>query len=176
MKYEEFRKLVQKASSPRQTKVSGSWGVYDAYKMIRKDKWEDTGRPLKEHEFYSIIREVNNLLAAEIVQGREIHFPSRMGKLELRKRESGVRLVEGKLRNTYPVDWDRTVRLWYEDEEARKDKTLLRNEDGTVYFVKYNKYNANYRNKEFYLFALNRKIKRALHDNIEKGVITDTLW
>jgi hypothetical protein len=44
---------------PRYYKVNNSLGVYDAYKWIRKNKWFNIGRPLKEHEFYSIIRKVN---------------------------------------------------------------------------------------------------------------------
>lgn len=176
MELEEFKCEIQhKKGKKGPFKVTNSWGIYDAYKHIRKKGWYDIGRPLKEHEFYSIVRQVNDYLAENIANGISVTFPSRMGKLELRKNKRGVSLVDGKLKITYPVNWEETMRLWYEDEEARKNKTLLRNEEEYVYHVKYLKYDATYENKTFYQFDLNRFIKKALKTNIKKG-ITDTLW
>lgn len=175
MGYDEFTAEVCRKGKAKQAKVRGSWGVYDSYKHIRKNKWYDIGRPLKEGEFYSIIRKVNDIFADEVSKGETVVFPSRMGKLELRKSERGVSIVGGKLKVTYPVDWEGTLRLWYEDEEARRNKTLLRNENRWIYHVRYNKHDATYENKTFYEFTLNRFIKKALKDNIIKGGI-DTLW
>ena len=175
MDFEEFRNTVCRSREKKTAKVRNSWGVYDAYKAIRKENWYDIGRPLKEHEFYSIIRGINKLLAEEIINGREVNFPCWMGKLELRKSPRGVSIVDGKLKNTYPINWYETMRLWFEDEEEMKKKTLLRIEDKYAFQVKYNKFKANYENKSFYDFALNRGIKKALKEKIDKGEI-DTLW
>lgn len=175
MDYKEFNTKIRKADTRKFAKVRNSWGVYDCYKKIRKNKWYDIGRPLKEHEFYSIIREINKLLADELALGREVVLPSRMGKLELRKFERGVSFVNDKLKITYPIDWDKTLRLWYEDGEALRNKTLIRDEDKYAYYIKYNKFDANYENKGFYQFTLNRFAKQALYRNINKGKI-DTLW
>ena len=98
-----------------------------------------------------------------------------MGKLELRKFQKGVSLVDGKLKITYPINWEDTLKLWFEDEEAKKNKTLVRNECDFVYHVRYDKYDATYENKSFYQFTLNRFIKIKLKDKILKGEI-DTLW
>ena len=120
MNYSEFRRQIQN-SSKRCHKVTNSLGSYDAYKYIRKNKWFDIGRPLTEHEFYQIIRRVNNYLAEELVNGNDIIFPNRMGKLELRKRNSlPVIDKNGSLKVTYAIDWDSTLKLWYDDEEAFK--------------------------------------------------------
>lgn len=175
MDYKEFNIKIQKADQKRYAKVRGSWGVYDSFKYIRKNGWYDIGRPLKEHEFYSIIRKVNRLLADEIANGREITFPWHMGSLELRKDIRGVSIVDGKLKNTYGIDWGSTLRLWYEDEEARNNKTLVRHEND-IFHIKYNKFKATFENKCFYEFETNRFIKLALKDNIKQGKITDTLW
>ena len=175
MEYAEFADTIKKRSSKKKVKVTNSWGVYDCYKAIRKHGWYDIGRPLKEHEFYSIIREVNNMLAEGLALGNEIKFPLRMGKLEIRKRPVGVSLVRGELRNTYPIAWEDTIRLWFEDEEARSNKTLVRKEVSNIFYVKYNKFRANYENQTFYEFKLNRFIKLALYKNVVKGKI-DTLW
>jgi len=175
MDYKEFNTELRKARVPRHAKVRGSWGVYDAYKLIRKHQWYDIGRPLKEHEFYSIIRSVNKLFAGELAKGNEMKFPCRMGNLELRKFEVGASFVGGKLKVTYPIDWGETMRLWYENGEAMKNKTLVRNEIDFAYYIKYNKHDANYENQSFYQFVLNRFIGKALAENIKKGII-DTLW
>ena len=86
-----------------------------------------------------------------------------------------VKIVDGKLKIGYPINWDKTIKLWYKDEEARKNKTLLRYEPKYIYHIKYNKYHAMYENQVFYEFDVNRFIKRALVKSINNGK-TDTLW
>jgi len=172
---EDFISKVCKRKEKKTAKVRNSWGVYDAYKHIRKNGWYDIGRPLKEHEFYTIIRSINKLLAEEILNGRQVKFPHRMGCLELRKSPRGVSLIDGKLINTYPINWYETMRLWFEDEEEKKKKTLVRIEDKYAYKVKYDKYKADYENKGFYEFSLNKYIKAALKEKLDKGEI-DTIW
>ena len=173
--YRTFLDDIQKRCQKKNFKISGSFGVYDAYRKIRKHQWYDIGRPLKEKEFYAIVRGINNMFAEEISNGNTVTFPERMGKLELRKKQCGASLVNGKLKVTYPIDWSNTLKLWFEDEEAKNEKVLLRQKEDHVYRVKYCKYDANYENKSFYEFALNRFIKKALKDKIKKG-LTDTLW
>ena len=175
MNFEEFRDSVQKKKSQKKFKVKNSFGVYDIFKILRKNKWESIGQPLKEHIFYTIIREINNLLAIELGRGETIVLPARMGRLELRKKSQGVSIVNNYLENTYPINWNNTIRLWFDNAIAKAKRTLLRDEDKVGYFIKYCKYCANYENKSFYQFTLNRFIKRALKENIKRGKI-DTLW
>lgn len=156
-------------------KVRDSWGVYDSYKYIRKHGWMDIGKPITEKEFYAIIRGINRLLAEEIANGQTVRFPLQMGILELRKFKKGVSFVDGKLKNTYPIDWYNTLLLWEQDEEAKKKKIRLRHENEWVYHVKYDPWKAKYENKSFYRFALNTFIKRALAKNIKEGKV-DSLW
>lgn len=175
MDYKEFKIKLIRAEVPRKAKVRNSWGVYDSYKHIRKKHWYDIGRPLKEHEFYSIIREMNNLLAKEIVKGNIVVFPYNMGKLELRKFKPEVKIVDGKLKVGYPINWEETMKLWFNDEEARTNKILLRHEPEYIYHIKYNKFGALYENQCFYEFEVNRFIKQALAKSINDGK-TETLW
>ena len=172
--FENFRQKVL-GKKHKNFKISGSIGVYDIYKHIRKNKWYDIGRPLKEHEFYSIIRGINNLLADEIVKGNTVTFPCKMGSLELRRSNRGAFFKDGSLKVTYPVDWNKTLRLWYKDEEARKAKTLVRIENKTIYYVRYCKEKADYNNKAFFGFSLNRNIKKKLKENLNTG-LTDALY
>lgn len=163
------------ATKGSQFKIRNSWGVYDVYKHIRKNHWYNIGRKVTEKEFYSIIRGVNLLLAENIANGETLGLPERMGKLELRKHNRGVSFVDGKLKNTYPIDWKSTNLLWRQDEEEHKKRTLLRFEEPIVYHVRYCKGGATYNNKVFYQFRLNQSIKQTLKKNIMIGK-TDTLW
>ena len=169
MEYREFKNEVQKVNDTRVHKVTGSIGVYAAYKYIRKNKWYDIGRPLKEGEFYKIIRRVNDYLADELTKGKEIKLPHRMGSLEIRKKPSRISIVDGKLVTNLPIDWDATLRLWYEDKESFDNKTFVRVENEEIYKVYYNKQDANYNNKSFYEFKPNRQIQRNLTKYIRTG-------
>lgn len=168
---DDFRKKVLKLDKPRQHKVNNSLGVYDAYKWIRKNKWLDIGRPITEHEFYTIIRQVNNLLAENFLKGRDIVLPHKLGTIELRKYETKMSFNNGKLHTNLPIDWDRTLKLWAEDEEAYKEKMLVKVEEKEIFKVFYNKGKANYNNKSFYEFEVNRDLKRRLKQRIKDGLI-----
>ena len=170
--YKDFKSAIQGLQNTRTHKVTNSLGSYDAYKYIRKNKWFNIGRPLTEHEFYQIIRRINNYLAEELINGNDIIFPNRMGKLELRKRNSlPVIDKNGNLKVTYAIDWDNTLKLWYEDEEAFNNKTLVRLPERNIFRIKYNKNTANYNNKSFIEFQVNRNIKVRLKQKIKNNEI-----
>lgn len=176
MDYVEFRNEIQKVNNTRVHKVTGSLGVYDAYKWIRKNKWLNIGRPLKEGEFYRIIRKINQYLAEELSNGREIRLPHRLGVLELRKRPTRVEIVNNKLVTTLPIDWDATLKLWYEDQESYQNKTLVRIENEEVFKVYYNKSTANYNNKSFYTFRPNRELQRKISKHAKEGTLDAFLF
>ena len=95
-----------------------------------------------------------------------------MGKLELRKRNSlPVIDKNGSLKVTYAIDWDSTLKLWYDDEEAFNNKTLVKLPERSIFRVKYNKDTANYENKSFMEFQINRDIKTRLKQKIKNNEI-----
>lgn len=166
---DEFRRKVLKVDHSRNHKVKNSIGVYDIYKHIRKNKWYDIGQPITEHQFYTIIREVNNVLADNLLKGNDIVFPNKMGRLEVRKFEPIIRFDDNKLTVRLPIDWDRTLKLWLEDEEAYKERTLVKMEEKEIFKVCYNKTRADFPNKGFYQLQINRDLKIALKKKIKLG-------
>lgn len=166
-----FKSSIQKLNDTRIHKVNNSLGVYDAYKWIRKNKWLNIGKCLTEHEFYGIIRKVNDYLANELVKGNDIRLPNRMGRLELRKYDARITFDGNKVKTNLPIDWDKTLKLWYEDEESYKSKTLIKMEEKEIFKVYYNKHLADYNNQVFYEFNINRDIKRRLKQRIKEGKI-----
>lgn len=168
---DDFRKRVLKVNEPRTHKVRNSIGVYDAYKYIRKNKWFDIGRPVTEHEFYTIIRQVNNLLAENLLKGEDIVLPHRLGTIELRKFDTRISICDGKLVTNLPIDWDRTLKLWAEDDESYNNRILIRMEEKETFKVFYNKRTANYINKSFYTFEVNRDLKKRLKQRIKNKLV-----
>lgn len=168
---DEFRRKVLKLNKSRTHKIRNSLGTYDAYKWIRKNKWLDIGRPVTEHEFYTIIRQVNNYLAENILNGEDVVLPHRLGTIELRKYDNRVYICNGKVVTNLPVDWDRTLKLWSEDEEEYKKRTLIKMEEKETFKVFYNKRTANYENKSFMQFKINRDLKRNLKQRIKNKTV-----
>lgn len=168
---DEFRKKILKVNGPRNHKIRNSIGVYQMYKFIRKNKWLDIGKPVSEHDFYSIIRTMNNQLADFLSKGHDINLPCKMGRLELRKYDAKITLREGKIITNLPIDWDKTLKLWSEDEESYQKRTLIKIEEKEIFKVYYNRGKANYTNKSFFAFDINRELKKKLKKNIKEGRI-----
>lgn len=166
---DDFRKDVLKIKGPRKHKVKNSLGVYDAYKYIRRNKWFNIGQPLTEHQFYTIIRTINLFLSDQLLEGHDIQLPCRMGKLELRKNAARINIKDNKVQTNLPIDWDKTLKLWAEDEESYKKRTLIKMEEKEIYKVYYNKSKADFNNKSFFGFNLNRSLKQRLKEQIKNG-------
>lgn len=168
---DEFRKKVLKVNGPRVHKIKNSFGVYDSYKWLRKNRWPEIGKPVSEHLFYSVIRTVNNHLADLLAAGNDITLPHSMGRIEIRKYEANIKMKDGKVVTNLPIDWDRTLKLWSEDEEAWKERTLVKMEEKEIFKVYYNRGNATYINKSFFDFRTNRELKKKLKYNIKNKLI-----
>ncbi len=165
------RSDILKVKDSRKHSIRNSLGIYDAYKYIRKNKWFNIERPLKEHEFYSIIRTINNYLIDYFLDNKPIIFPQRMGMLELRKYPTRIEYKNNKLVTNLPIDWDSTLKLWCEDETAYKERTLVKMEEKELFRIYYNKQSAIFNNKGFYSFKVNRDLKIKVKQRIKDGVL-----
>ena len=168
MTEQEFKNKIKKVKSSRKYKITGSIGNYDIYKHIRKNKWCGLD-PISEKDFYAIVRQMNLAMAQRLINGEEITLPCHMGTLEIRKVLRKLVIKDGKLRTNSPIDWNTTLSLWYNDEEARHQKLLVRNPNNEIFKVYYNKGKASYTNKSFYSFSLNRTIKQSIKTRASQG-------
>lgn len=104
--------------------------------------------------------------------GNDVRLPKSMGTIEIRKYDRRVRLgMDGKIHTNLPIDWDKTLKLWYEDEEAFRDKTLVRVEENEIFKVYYNRESATYNNNSYYEFLFNKDLKIRLKQRIKEGLI-----
>lgn len=171
---EEFKKKVQRVRDSKHFKITNSWGVYDAYKAYRKDKPEGKEYKINDCYYYKIVRMMNNLMAEALLQGESFKFPKGMGQLEIRKVERKVTIDEnGKVKCNMPIDWGETMKLWYEDPVAMKQKKLIRNEDKALFKLYYSKETATYQNQSFYEFYPNVDLKRSIRRQALRGKLTE---
>ena len=171
MAYEDFRKSILKLNDKRHHKIKGSLGVRDAFKRCRREKWYGSNLVVTEKDFYAIVRGVNDLIAEELLKGKDVKFPQKMGQLEVRKYDTYVKLIEGRVKTNRGVDWKATLKLWYEDEEAKENKTLVKVEDKEVFTIFYNRMIANYPNKTLCQFKANRELALAIRKAGSEGKI-----
>lgn len=171
MEFDKFIKDIKKVNNKRNHKVTNSYGSKDAFCYYRKNKPDDSKYVLTDCQYLHIIRTINNSLRDSIIEGKDITLPEKMGRLELRKRIVKNRFKDGKLKITAPVNWNATLKLWYENPICKNKKQLVRQEVEEVFIVKYNVNKANYKNKTFYEFSTNRYIKLGLKNNIKLNKI-----
>ncbi len=171
MDYQEFRSEIIKNKGSRKHKVTHSYGTKQAWRWIKKNKWLDIGQPISEREFGLIIKAIHKSLKDQLLNCLDIDFPHRMGRIELRKFSTWVGLKDGKILTNLPVDWNRTIELWFSDKESYEKKILVRREAQEGYKIRYDKGAATYDNKTFYEFIPNRELKQELKNKIKDGKI-----
>lgn len=170
----EFKKRIKKVNQPREYKVRNSLGVYDSYKYYRKNKPDSKEYVLTESQYFAIIRKINLHLVDELLLGHDVKLPKSMGTIEIRKFDRGAKIgKDGKIHTNLPIDWDKTLELWYNDKEALEEKILVRVEERESFQIYYNRELATYNNKSYYEFIPNRDLKIGIKKNIKKGVIKD---
>ena len=149
--------------------VTNSYGVYDYFKYYRHNRPRDKSYyKMNEYQYYKLIRTVNEYLVDLLFKNARVELPNRLGELVIMNNEPRVYFKDGKLKTNRPINWDATIRLWFEDPEAEKKKTLIRWESDRILGIFYKKNNAVYQNKTFYEFQIIRRIKQRLSQAVKE--------
>jgi len=155
-------------------KVKVDYGVNHYYAEFKKN---NKGTKITRGIYGSVIKELNSFQRDRLSsKGVEINIPSRLGKVELRKNKSEIKINEdGTVKNNLPVNWKDTRKLWLENESAKEKKIKVRytNEhtDGYSFKVFFYKRRATFKNKSIYGMRFNRMLKRDLSKSIFDGKI-----
>lgn len=157
----EFRRAVRGPQTPKQ-QVRNSWGVYDYYKYYRKTKPKEKQYILTESQYFSIIRRINQKLVEQLLNAEPVELPMFMGTLEAFRKPFTTKLKNGKGVTTKPIDWDKTLKLWYEDPESYKRKSLIYVDDEDRVVIVYDISKARYANKTFYQFRAVKAVRESL--------------
>lgn len=157
----------------RNHKVKSDYGVNDYFKFFKKNYSSNIDRKtygLVLKEFNSHVRDRLSKKGAGYV------IPKRLGKIELRKVKTEVKIDEkGNIINRLPTNWQETRKLWRENPSAKEKKIKIKftNEhtDGYTFRIVYLRSKANYKNKSIYKMRFNRDMKRNLSKSIFQGRI-----
>lgn len=175
--YKNFIKDVKKVSGPRKHKLTNSLGVKDAYNHYRKNRPKEKKFVVVEKDYFKIIRTLNEIVASQLSKGYEVKLPYRVGSLLVEKFEVAPRIDEnGKLVFRAPIDWDATLKLWYESPEDKANKTLLKIEQREICKVVYNKKNVTYPNNSFVMFTPTRELKSKIKKEMTYGYVNKKLY
>lgn len=161
--YQEFLSRLQKRG-PRTHTIRHCLGSRDAFHWVRKNKWEALDGKHCDKLLYSrIISEVNKILAEQLLEGHRIEFPYQMGELVLNKTPNKVYFDENdEVKNTYGVDWKRTLEYWYENPEAADTHIPLKLIQKHRCFIRYYKRNAHFKNRLFYSFRTSKTLLKRM--------------
>lgn len=160
----EFRAKLLRIKDKRKHSIRNSYGINDAWEWAKENKNID--KLVNKATYKRIIRAVNQKLADNLIAGKDVIFPYNMGMLEIRKYNKKIEVVNGKVKTNLAVDWKATIKFWQEDEEAKRNKTLVRFNTDTIFNIVYNKYDADYNNQLFFKFNVLRRLKLLLKEKI----------
>jgi len=141
--------------------------ISDTFKFY-EEEYENT---VNYKDYKYILFKYLKFLINKIIKGNFVSLPARLGILRI----TGVKRLKfynEKGESLLPPDWKRTKELWNKDEEAKKNKTIIRhlNEEtgGVSYRLKWIKRNVPIRNKNFLHFRLTRANKRAIAKTVKE--------
>jgi len=97
-----------------------------------------------------------------------------MGTLRLLAIPKGAYMDgKGKLRVTYPVDWDATLKEWYDDPRMAKERKVIRRTLDNMLTIAYDKGKARYANQRFYKYHAPRSLRTRVLRGHESGELTN---
>jgi len=168
--FEDYAKEVQNVHGNRKHKITRSQNTISGFGYYRKIRPKEKEFVLKDKEYLSIIREMNNLIADYLIENKSIRLPDGFGKIEVVKYETKSWIDEsGRFISTKKIDMNSTIRLWYEDEESRINKTLVRYDDEFVFRFNYPQYGRTYKYNGYYSIKFNRQLQQKLKLAIHAG-------
>lgn len=172
MTKEEFESKTLKRSTKKNFKVTNSYGVDAAYKYYSKHVERGSPR-IGRSEFMKVISAVNAEIREYVAKGNDLRFPLMMGAIMFHKHTPRYEMKGNEITTTQFIDWKSTLDLWFEDPECYQNKQLVRYTTNKRYTVKYCQSMAEFKNKSFYEFHINRGLKNAIKTNIKNHTIND---
>jgi len=145
-------------------------GTRWTYKQEQKCGWKNVGKRIPQKTYEAVIRKANEYVGEALLNGHDFKMPFRLGTIYLRKRKNRVYLNEnGNLVFIKPVSWSKTRKLWQEDEEARKDRIIIRTNDEYAYI--FTLCNRRFKNSFYYKFRCNRALNSKKSEKTKDGSI-----
>lgn len=145
------------------------YGIKDYYNYFKKNNKDID---ITRGEFNKIITEYNKAICDFIIEDNMIYqIPFVNLQFVIRKDKRKPRLIGSKLVNPTPIDWKTTKDLWARDEDAKKQKLLVRyrnsHTSGYVFRIYMKKFRCKTKYSKFMKFRPNRVFQRNLAKRIK---------
>ncbi len=145
-------------------KVKGGYGMRDFYKF-----YCESGGTLSYSKYSTIMRQANTCLTEELLKNAEDYIlPHGIGTVSFRKRKNKTYVSKGNILTTAQPDWTKTLKLWEENSQAKRNKILVRytNVHTGRYSFRVKLFARKFKNKEYFAFKYNRSFKRRFAERI----------
>lgn len=86
--FDEYLKEAKCVKSNRIHKITGSQNTISGFYYYRNIRPNEKLFVLKDKEYLSIIREMNNLIADSLIKNKSVRLPSGFGKIQIIKYET----------------------------------------------------------------------------------------
>lgn len=159
---------IKHVRDKRTPSCSGTLTVQTVYRALKKDK---KIKDVDIHTFRKIVRTMGQNLAKQIMDGYIVKLPLQMGHFVVIEKKPFVKFINGKVYHNHKVDWNGTIRLWEEDAEARRDKTVVYFNTDKLLFIRYYRRLAKFKNKYFFEVRATSAIKRNIHKYADENKI-----
>ncbi len=162
----EFKKQVKKVYSERHYKLKNCFDIQRCFTYYRRHRPQESKFVITESQFYRILNAVHEEFIQQLLTGVDVTLPMHMGSIRITKSYPSVKYKNGELVNPYPIDWNKTIELWYEDEEAFKNKTLIRRILKVRYNIIYSKKDASYKNLYYFGIRFTRSLQKRVKEYV----------
>lgn len=167
---EEFKSKLKRITEEHKFKVrrKNSFIIRDYYLYYCKHKKRGE-HFLTEMQYSKIIGSVHKYLVEELLNSGIIKLPLSMGSISICKVPISTKLVDNKIKTNKWINWNKTLDLWYEDEQSYKKRTLVRFDTKYRFKVVYSKKYATYNNKTFMNFYPVESLRDLIYEKMSKG-------
>lgn len=155
---QEYDTLIRKAGQIRKYGVNHSYGIRDYYRAYRKK----TKNNITEQLYSKVIDEVVQAMIDELKEDAYVVLPFGFGFLSTTYIKSRVRMIDDKVKVNGIIDWYKTIKLWYDDEEARNKKQIVFRDKTCNKIAKYSKSGKVFKNKRYLKLVIKRSVFKEL--------------
>lgn len=113
-------------------------------------------------QFRDIVEACSSWIILQLLRGVEVSLPCNIGSLSVGRTKQCDK-------KDNKIDWFVTRKLWNEDEECRKKKTLVRFDEEYRYGILYLSNRSKLKHRKIHKFKSSRLLNRMLKKQIEKG-------
>ena len=166
-----FEKEIKKVTGKRNHLCKNSYLISDYYRYYNKIKPDFKKYNINRAIYGKILNMFYEKVLYDFKETNTLKLMD-LGYCYIRLRKVTPKIINDELVYEAAVNWKETMKLWYEDEESRLNKVLVRHtgSNNTFYRIKY-KGLAKIGNTKYFKLNVSRRVKKLIKELSEEGKI-----